>query len=256
MKSKSDHYDRESQALLARLVTSSKALKNVPKIALEAVLGIGLFTAQIEDETAPLIDERQAIASWCAIYDVRHHAWMDLVIEADRREAEHAFQVLTGETAVSLSDCYDVFGEIGNYVRGALKRGILSEYSGCFTPGTPKYVPGGNLHSILNYPCARIRTQMRADGVRIAVTLLIHEQRPVAKTMAKLRELDVTMEPIVINPSSKLEIVAKGVVLSRLWIEKLRNRFMHEEKERHVAVISPPPVTSLFHPGFAQTSVD
>lgn len=255
MKSKSPHVDRESQALLSRLVMSSKALKDVSQFALEAVHGIGLVSAQIEDESAPLIDEKEAIATWCAVYDVRHHAWIDLVIEADRHEAEYAFQVLTGESAVTLSDCYDVLGEIANYIRGALKRGILAEHSGCFTPGTPKQVPGGNLHSILNYPCAKVRTQMRADGVRIAVTLLIHEQRPEAKTMAKLRELDVTMEPIVINPTSKLEIVAKGVVLSRSWIDKLRNRFMHEEKERHVAVISPPPVTALFHPGFAQSSV-
>jgi hypothetical protein len=245
-----NHQTRKSSDLsIAELLEESKVIASAHKIALDAVSGIGFFSAKIEEDPEPWAGKR-TIASWCCIAGLKHHLWIDLMIEAELDSTLAAFQSLTASANANPSDAYDLLGEIANFVRGGFKKIMAADGEESLTPGTPKDVPGGNIHTVSHYPCAKLFTHIRADDFRLIVTVLVNKQPPVAKTLGMLRDRDISLESIPTVEGSTLEILAKGVVLSDAWIDKLRARFMRETNARRITVVTPPAVTALFHPKF------
>ncbi|MEI6714936.1 MAG: hypothetical protein WCO60_14355 [Verrucomicrobiota bacterium] len=240
---------KDTDLSLPQLAEKSKAIANARKIALEAVQGLGLFSAVIDEHPKPR-DPVHPIGSWCSIYGMKNNLWLDILIEAELEGAEAVFRELTGSPTSAASDAYDLLGEIANFVRGGIRKVMSSEGEESLVFGTPKEVPGGNLHSAFHYPCTKIQTYFKADDFRLTTTFLIHHQMPVSKTLGKLRPLDISLEAIPTSLGSTLEVLAKGVPLSLAWIEKLRARYMKETKERQILVLTPPIVTQLFHPKF------
>lgn len=240
---------KSDEIYLSQFLEESKALRSAQHVVLEAVQGIGLFSASIDESPEPF-EEDKTVASWSCIFELKNDLWIDIVLEAEMASALTAFQALTGSTSDSSSDAYDMLGEIVNFVRGGLKKCMSAEGGESLTPGTPTPVPGGNVSTINNYPCPKICIHLKCDELRLLATLLVHKQPPISKTLGMLRELDISMESIPTIQGSTLDILAKGVVLSKEWIEKLRSRFMKETKARRITVISPPAMTQLFHPDF------
>jgi hypothetical protein len=108
---------------LSDYLEESKVIQDAPKIALEAVQGIGLFSAVIDEDRKPF-GAKHTIASWCCIFGMKHDFWIDMMIEAEKEEAEAVFKQLTGSTA-SGDDAEDLLAEIANYVRGGMRLSLI-----------------------------------------------------------------------------------------------------------------------------------
>jgi hypothetical protein len=224
-------------------------LKPLPKLTKSAIKGVGLEITSKGTNPPEENPEKQYLAVWTCILGLQSNLWLDILVQAEKEEILKEFQNLTHEKTAKKTDGYDLLGEIANYIRGAIKH-EMAKTEETLTPHIPHPIPNGNLHPINHYHCSKWRGHYQTENATLWVTILIHKQHTTAKSLGLLREHDISLQSIPISSYSNLEILAKGVILNKRWIEKLRKRFIKENPPRKILVTTPPVIYPLFHPEF------
>lgn len=236
---------------LEEILDESEILRAAPNLAKAALEGIGLLHITIEEEPKDL-DETNTLAAWACLFGLTNHLWVDVVIETDMDVGRKAFCSVTHTYKATYGDASDFLREVVNLMRAGVNKHLSDKGINCVSPARPIDVPKGNIHAINFYSTPKLRIYLRAEGYWFIVTLFTHKQTPEPTHLGLLREYDISLESIMAMEGSDLEILAGGVILTKDWIERLRSRFIYEEEFKQILIVTPPPVSTLFHANFEQ----
>jgi DNA-binding response OmpR family regulator len=171
-------------------------------------------------------------------------AWLDLVIDLDRRSAEGLFAAMTGSTDATRDELMDMAGETLNMIQGGIKTALQDGSLEVFTPVIPNKISPDRRDSISLVATECGQVSFSLPNIILTVTIVPHVAEIVTKTIDDVRVRDVVVEPVRV-PGSKLNLVEKGTMMNNQHLSRLREIAGYGMNRMKFEMITPSEVSVL-----------
>lgn len=229
----------------AKSLAELRPIFDLDKIAAKVLedMGLGSVTTSNDDSN----DES------CVDFSVLHFvilpqrsAWLDFMLETDRRSALRLFEIFSGTSEATDDDLEDVLRETMNLIHGSLKGAFKGAGVDVIIPLVPQSIashklagsPGGfSLHS---------RHVFKLEGITLRLTMIARVAPITRKQLKSFRLAEVLIDPISGGSAGDQKpLVKKHTLLNKRLLEKVRHLADHETEATTHAIIEPSPLARL-----------
>jgi hypothetical protein len=149
-------------------------------------------------------------------------AWLDVVLDIDRKSAEALFTAMTGAADPTRDDILDMATEALNMIQGAIKTGLQDGSLEVYTPVIPFRVSPDKRETINLIAAECSQHVFSLPDINLSVTLVPHVAPVVTKILDDMRVRDVVAEPVKVPGNSRLNLLEKGTMMNNQHLSRLR----------------------------------
>ena len=188
-----------------------------------ALLGLGVSSIHMETPKNRLEPTPGELSVWSVIILPEKEIWFDLLIQADRKSASKLVETVLGTTDAGESDLEDFLREILNLLQGTFKTAFQRAGMEVITPVIPKPVGSDKVPSwcrALQFP---LHYRFTTDDILLKMTLFPYLAAPAQKPSELLSISNVLTQAVSLPGDANVILFNKGTMLTKRYLEKLRN---------------------------------
>jgi chemotaxis protein CheY-P-specific phosphatase CheC len=189
-------------------------------MVIKTLAEMGLGTATVRDADSVRLSQDLSIHSVVVLPE--KSAWLDVVLDLDRKSAEALFTTMTGASDPTRDDILDMATEALNMIQGAIKTALQDGSLEVFTPVIPLRVSPDKRESVNLIAAECSQHLFSLPNIHLSVTLVPHVAPVVTKILDDIHVRDVVAEPVKVPGNSRLNLLEKGTMMNNQHLSRLR----------------------------------
>jgi hypothetical protein len=174
-------------------------------------------------------------------------AWLDVMLESDRKSTSTMFEMFGGSPNCSDADREDVLRETMNLLHGSLKVAFKDVGQDVIIPVVPQSIESHKISGVTGGCSLQCRYVLSGPGLMLRLTLIARVAPIIHKQLKALRLADVLVDPIGSGPTGEeqLTILKRHTMLNKRLLAKVRDMSGLDDEETTHAVIEPSVLAEL-----------